>query len=50
MQDDVGAALVLADGLHLKLARAATGPAHAFSRWCPSAAGFHADFVGHDEA
>ena len=50
MQHDVGAALVLADGLHFKVAAAATGPTHTLVRRQARTAGFHHDFVGHDEA
>ena len=50
VQNDVGAAFVLGDGLHLKVAAAAAGPAHTFSRRRTSTAGFHHDLVGHDKA
>jgi hypothetical protein len=50
VQGDGGTARSALDGLHLELARAAAGPAHAFGRWQTGTAALNGDLVGHDEA
>ena len=50
MQDHAGAPLCAGDGFHLKVAGAATGPAHAFFGFGTRTAGFYRNFVSHDKA
>ena len=50
VQYHAGASLCAGDGFHLKVAGAATGPAHAFFGFSARTAGFYRNGVGHDEA